>query len=301
MPMNIWRNVNKIREMKNQIIIIGIAIIMLAFSTDKPAYEIFDGNGKKTNYKTMIKALTKAELIFIGEYHNNPISHWLQLEITKDLTELRTEGITLGAEMFEADNQLIFDEYADSIISMKKFEDEMRLWKNYKTDYKPLVEFALKNNIDFHATNVPRRYANVVYKKGFEGLDMISDEAKNYIAPLPIVYDSTVNCYAKMLKEGKDHGHFNPNIAKAQALKDATMAHFILKNLEKEKLFIHINGAYHSDYYEGIVWYIKRVRPNLKILTVSTVESESINELQEEDRGKADFIIAVPESMTKTY
>jgi uncharacterized iron-regulated protein len=248
----------------------------------------------------MIKALNKAELVFIGELHNNPISHWLEYEITKDLSQLNEKGLILGAEMFESDNQLILDEYTDSLISTKKFEEEMRLWKNYNTDYKPLLEFAVQNQYKFIASNVPRRYANLVYRKGLKELEYLSEEAQKYLAPLPIEYDSTVNCYAEMLKND-EHSHFNPNIAQAQALKDATMAYFILKNLEKGKIFIHYNGAYHSDNYEGIVWHIRRSDPDLKIITISTVEAEDISELNEEDKGKADFIIAVPESMTKTY
>jgi len=286
--------------MKQTIIIFTLAIIF-SFTVDKPAWLIYDKKGKEVKYETMIKALSKAELIFIGELHDNPISHWAELEITKDLANENQAGLTLGAEMFEADNQLIMNEYLDSIISSKKFEEEMRLWKNYKTDYKPLVELAFNNKYKFIATNVPRRYASVVYSNDFEGLAKISKEAKTYMAPLPVEYDSTVNCYAEMLKNPDDHTYFNPNIAKAQALKDATMAHFIMKNLEKEKTFIHYNGAYHSDNFEGIIWYIRKSMPDLKIMTVTTVEYEDIISFNDEDKDKADFIIAVPESMTKTY
>ena len=51
--------------------------------------------------------------------------------------------------------------------------------------------------------------------------------------------------------------HATPNLPKAQAAKDATMAHFILKNFDPNKLFLHFDGSYHSDNYEGIVWWIK--------------------------------------------
>ena len=162
------------------------------------------------------------------------------------------------------------------------------------------MDLALKNKYRFIATNIPRRYANLIYRKGFEGLDLLSDEAKSYLAPLPIEYDTTVNCYAKML-ENKESDHFNPNIAKSQAMKDATMAHFIIKNLEKGKKFIHYNGSYHSDYYEGIIWYLKKEKPEIRIMTISTVEQDTIETLEKEYYNQADFIIAIPGSMTKTY
>ena len=136
--------INKLNNMKTRLLIIPV-IILMSFTSHNPAYQIFDKTGKKVKYSKMIQALDKAEIIFFGEFHNNPISHWMEYEITKDLAERNPVGLTLGAEMFEADNQLILNEYLDSLISKKKFEAEMRLWPNYKTDYKPLLDYALKN------------------------------------------------------------------------------------------------------------------------------------------------------------
>jgi hypothetical protein len=62
-----------------------------------------------------------------------------------------------------------------------------------------------------------------------------------------------------------------------------------------------VNGSYHSDFYQGIVWYIQQAQPDAPILTISTVTQENIGKLDEENLGKADFIICVPESLTKTH
>ncbi len=285
-------------------LIILLSVVLLSFSVinDKPAYIIYNEKGKKINYKKMLNKLNEADIIFIGELHNNPISHWLELEITKDIYDKRgSRNMILGAEMFEADNQLILDEYLNGIISKKKFEDEARLWDNYKTDYKPLIDFAKNNKLHFTASNIPRRYASIVFKKGTEGLKALSDEAKKYIAPLPFKYDPELKCYADMIEMGKKMGHTGDNFPKSQAIKDATMAHFILKDYKNKSIYIHYNGAYHSDNFEGIVWYIKQANPKLKIATISTVSQENIDKLDKESLGKANFIIAVPETMTKTY
>ena len=78
------------------------------------------------------------------------------------------------------------------------------------------------------------------------------------------------------------------------------MSHFILLNREGGKVFLHFNGAYHSDDYESINYFLKRESPSLKIVTITTVNQESVENLEEENLKKADFIIAVPKSMTKT-
>jgi len=168
----------------------------------KPAYKLFREDGKKVKYEKMAEAAADADIVLFGEYHTNPISHWIQLELTKDLFDARGEALILGAEMFEADNQLIMDEYLAGQITEAKFEEEARLWKNYKTDYKPLVKLAKENELTFVATNIPRRYANMVFKRGAVSLDSLSDEALSYIAPLPLEYDTSLSCYKQLMGSG---------------------------------------------------------------------------------------------------
>jgi hypothetical protein len=130
----------------------------------------------------------------------------------------------------------------------------------------------------------------------------LSDEAKQTMAPLPIPYDPELNCYKAMLTMGDMGGaHANENLPKAQAIKDATMAYFIHKNWKAGVVFLHFNGAYHSDNYESIYWYLKLVAPDIKIMTISTVEQERTSDLNEESVGIADYVICVPATMTKTY
>jgi uncharacterized iron-regulated protein len=94
--------------------------------------------------------------------------------------------------------------------------------------------------------------------------------------------------------------HATRNIASSQATKDATMAHFILQNFAKGKTFLHFNGSYHSDKFQSIVWYLKQADPTLKIVTISSVEQKDLDELEKESEGLANFIIAIPETMSKT-
>lgn len=263
----------------------------------KPAYVLYNSKGKKVSYKKMMRNIVEQDVLMIGEFHNNPISHWLQLEITKDSKEKR--NLVLGAEMFEQDNQAALDNYVQGKITQKGFDSTARLWPNYKTDYAPLVNFAKDNKLSFAATNIPRRYASLVSKKGMNALDTLSAIEKSWMAPLPMAFDSTLPGYVNMKKMMGDHG--SSNIVKAQASKDATMAHFILKYFVPGSLFIHYNGSYHSDNHDGIVWYLKQGKPELKIMTVTTVSQADVKKLLEENKGKADYIICVDEDMTSTY
>jgi len=76
---------------------------------------------------------------------------------------------------------------------------------------------------------------------------------------------------------------------------------YYLSNIAPGKLFLHYNGSYHSDYYEGIMWYLKRKNADMRILTIATVEQSDISKLSAEYIMAADYIICVPDDMTKTY
>ena len=228
----------------NRLFIIPIlAIFLISFKNDKPAYYLFNSKGKEVKFSSMVNDIKDADIILFGELHDNPISHWLQIELTKELFNYKKSDLILSAEMFESDNQVILDEYLNDIISRKKFESECRLWPNYRTDYKPLISLAKDSGLHFIAANVPRRYASAVYSNGFEGLDDLSNEAKAFLPPLPILYDADLNCYKSMIStEDTMAMHQNDNLPRAQALKDATMSHFILKGYEKGKLIIHFKS-----------------------------------------------------------
>ena len=278
--------------------LIGLLFSSVVFQAqDKKAYQLFDKNGKKTTYKKLLKKTGLSQVLLFGEYHNNAISHWLELKIAKDLAQ--ENKLVLGAEMLEADNQKQVNQYLAGEINQKQLDSVARLWKNYTTDYKSLVDFAKEKRFPFIATNIPRRYAAMVSKNGFEALDKLTDEEKSWIAKLPIPYDASLPGYVEMMKMMGDHT--SPNMPKAQASKDATMAHFINKNLDKNTIFIHYNGTYHSDNFEGINWYLKTYNPDIKIITISTVEQKELSKLEPENYKKADFILVIDEDVTKTY
>lgn len=281
----------------------GIFLLLLsAKAQDKPAYQIFLRDGTPASYHKMLNKAPENHIVLFGELHNNPIAHWLQLELSKGLLNYYDSLLVLGGEMFEADDQLVIDEYFAGKILERHFKAEAKLWNNYDTDYRPLLELARENNLNFIATNIPRRYAAMVHRGGFEALETLSPQARKYVAPLPPPYDPELPGYKAMLEMTGMPAHGNENFPKAQAIKDATMAHFILKNLPDSGIFVHFNGAYHSNNDEGIQWYLKQYAEQpLFVMTISTVEQDNVDKLDEANHGLADFIIAVPSTMTKTY
>ncbi len=278
------------------VLFLGTLIAVNVFGQEH-SHKWYNSKGKKSKFKKMIKACQDADIVLFGEQHNSAISHWVQLELLKSMNG--TRSLVLGAEMLESDNQKELNDFLNGKIDYEAFDSLARLWPNFKTDYAPLVGFAKEHQLTFVADNVPRRYAKMIYYNGFEALDSLPDNEKSYIAPLPIKYDASLPGYAEM--KAMMGGHGGDNLPKSQAIKDAAMAHFIFDNWKKGTLFIHFNGAYHSNNYEGIYWYLKLLNPDLKIVTISTEIQKNINKLNPDSKGLADFIIVVDEDVTTTY
>lgn len=287
--------------MKKLFVLINITLALSVSGQNLMPYKIYTSKGKAVKFEEVVKTSAKSDLIFFGELHNNPICHWLQLELTKALFEIKGQNISIGAEMFEADDQLKIKEYFADLINESSFEKEARIWNNYKTDYKPILEFAKKNDLEYIATNIPRRYALFISKNGLEKLDTFSIEAQKYMAPLPINANMELASYKSIEKMAIMHGGTLPFMAQAQAIKDATMAHFILLNIREKELFLHLNGTFHSNNYEGIVWFVKNENSNIKILTIASVEQDDVNRLDAGNEGLADIILVINSTMCKTY
>ena len=285
-----------------------ISFFKLSFAQDS-AFIIYNSEGEPIPFEEMLTEISNTDFVFFGEYHNNAISHWMELKLVEALYAKKGQNLIIAAEMFESDDQIVLDEYLHGLIDKKNFEQEAKLWKNYKTDYKPIVEFAKENQLKFVASNIPRRYAARVNKfGGLTALDSLSEPAKKLLAPLPIKFYKEVYMPMFMGMMGM-HGQKGKtgasemvtNMAEAQAVKDATMAYFSYKYWKKNNLVFHFNGSMHSDNYQGIITYLRKENKKLNIKTITTVTQKNISALSDNARKKADFIICVSSDLTKTY
>jgi len=262
---------------------------------DEPHYRLYDGDGRAIRYEDMLDRCARSDVVLFGEIHDHPVVHQLQLALTTDLYGIKKKNLVLGAEMLEADDQLVVDEYLAGLIDHDHLVQEAKVWGNYEADYRPLVDVAREQGIRFIATNVPRRYASIVARKGLQALEQLSDEAKRSIAPLPIMLDLATPGYGEAREIGRAHGaHLDAaNFVAAQAVKDATMAYFILKNRGPQDLFLHYNGDYHSKDRGGICWYLERYDPDVTVRTISSVSSD-LTGFDDAGTGRADIVLIVP-------
>lgn len=266
-------------------------------------YAIYRSGGEVVSFEQMLQQLATADVVFIGEQHDDPIAHLLELRILQQLYQQRPQ-IALSLEMFERDVQLPLDEYLAGLIIESQFLSCTRPWPNYQTDYRPLVEFCKAHGFPVIAANAPRRYVNLVSREGLEALNGLPKPSKAFLPPLPISM-MLPKGYDQELDEVLGPAHTNTvlkadsapptlqHMKEAQALWDATMAYSIarFKDSHPKTLILHVNGRMHSDHRWGIVDRLLHLRPALKIEIVSIQQTSNSLSKQNADMEAGNFVV----------
>jgi uncharacterized iron-regulated protein len=268
-------------------------------------YKIYDTRSKQTATIDQIAESCKdANVLFFGEEHNDSAGHYLEATIFRALYKLYGSKLALSMEMFETDCQLVLNEYLEGYISEDRFTKEARVWNNYK-DYRPAVEFAKENRLDVIAANPPRRYVNMVSRKGMRSLDSLPRTSKKYLPPLP--YDTLSGRYYEKFRgfmSGGSPGTGNPRIYYSQSLWDAGMSYSIYRywKKNKEKKIFHMVGRFHCDEKLGTLAQLQKRKDGLKILNISCFSDASFaNPDWEKFSSLGDFIIITDPLLKKTF
>lgn len=271
-------------------------------------YRIYNASGNAASLSQIIEAAGKTDVVFLGENHDDAVGHLLQAELFRKIRETfgAQRSVALSMEMFERDVQLVLDEYLKDLITEKKFLDDSRPWNNYKTDYRPLVEYAKQNNLSVIAANAPRRYVNMVSRGGRETLDKLSLEAKRLIAPLPYAppSDEYSKKFTALMGGAGGDNHGVSKILASQSLWDATMAFSISEFLKKQKnaLIVHLNGSFHTENRLGTAEQLLKLNPKAKILVVTMRYEDDFAKFDKaKHENLGDFVILTDAKIPRSF
>jgi uncharacterized iron-regulated protein len=267
-------------------------------------YKIYNtATQKPATLADIVSNMSKADVLFFGEEHNDSTGHLLEFELFKAFVQKYPANTALSMEMFTTDCQLVLNEYLGGLIREKNLISDARTWPNYK-DYRPLVELAKQNQLPVIAANAPSRYTNMVTRGGLIALDKLAPQAKTYIAPLPIDTATGVY-YEKFVKIMGGHGAMaGMQIYQSQNLWDATMGWSIAKFYKSHQNYkiMQLNGGFHSEEKLGAVAQLKKYAPGVQVLTVAAYADESF---ENPDWSKfnqlADYVILTDPKLPKTF
>jgi len=287
-----------------KIFIVSIALLLaLSLSAvsqvpySEEQFRVYDGNGNPASIDQVLKALDTTDAVFLGEEHDDPVTHAIEAEIFKRAVAQYgpKRRVALSLEMFERDVQIVVDEYLSGLISEDHFLLSSRPWKNYKTDYRPLVELAKQQKLTVIAANAPRRYVNMVSRNGRDALNGLSKQARKWLAPIP--YGQPSEAYEKKfraLMAGAPEATKLDNIVASQALWDATMSNSVAKYLSKDHhaLVVHLNGSFHTASRLGTIEHLLKYRPKTRALVVTMRPAADFKTFDKaKDTGTGDFVI----------
>ncbi|MEJ6797969.1 MAG: ChaN family lipoprotein [Crocinitomicaceae bacterium] len=270
----------------------------VAYSQNSTPYVLVNFKGKKTSWKKLIKQMNQSDVIFFGEEHNCVMAHWLTKQLLLEWTKTDSLNKSFVLEMFERDQQSSLDSLIQGKFELKDLPKHTATWSNYETDYSPFLELALQKKMPIVASNIPRKYASLLFKQNRDSLKALPQEERNYICPLDFPVDRELSQY-KQLIEMEQHMS-GKNFVEAQAIKDATMAESVFKELKKGNKVFHLNGSYHSDFQQSILWYLEYYKPGSKTVTISIVRQDG-KKLSDEMKGRADFIFVIPVDFPVSY
>ncbi|TGK82440.1 hypothetical protein EHQ24_14420 [Leptospira noumeaensis] len=240
----------------------------------------------------IVKESSKYNVIVFGEEHDNQNLHRFYETLFKEISDL--EPTSLSLEMLEQDGQNITNEFLKGTITESHFLTSTSHWKSFKTDYLPLVLLAKDKKLNVVAANPPRRYVNLISRKGLAAYREFSDSAFTFLPPAYSLEKYLTEDYKQRLNElfagghSAGHGSGNPHLVLGQATWDQGMAESVSREFYKTgKKIVHLNGRFHSDRNGGVVHRLREM--GLSVLVISGFVKD-----REESRDFvkiADFVI----------
>lgn len=273
-----------------------------AYPSIEDSISIREGkSGDRYTWLELIDRLKLADVVFLGETHDDDTTHRLQEAVYAALLEARDKKVVLAMEMFERDVQATLDEYLQGKIDEKTFLEKSRPWGNYREAYRPLVELAKSNGQPVVAANFPRSLRMKLMQTGSKNLDGLGEDRK--LAPEQLLPNSSL--YWKRADNAtRSHSMFmtvetdeQSRLISTQSLWDNSMGEACVKALDANPGYqvLHVNGGFHTEYWDGTAAQVRQRKPDAKIMTVAIRPASNPNSVQLNGAPVADFVVFVEE------
>jgi uncharacterized iron-regulated protein len=272
------------------------------------AWRVVDTRTNRTlRWRDLVGRLSTHHAVFVGEFHDDPQTHLAELLLLQGIHGKVGSRLTLAMEMFERDQQAPLDDYLAGRITEETLGKAIKLWGNYATDYRPMVEFAKEKRIPVVGSNAPQKYVRLVGREGVGKLATLPDAEKPHIAAY--VNAPEGDEYARRFTQTMTgsggmgaHGAMTPEmlrrIYEAQCLRDDTMGETCARLVQANRIVLHLNGCFHSDAGLGTAarfrWRVP-LGTTLAVVKVLPVKDPVGKVPLDPYRAEADYLILVPD------
>jgi uncharacterized iron-regulated protein len=179
----------------------------------------------------MLAVAGDVSIVYVGETHDNPASHRLELQVLRALAERHPGSQALGMEMFKRSQQPALDRWTAGELDEKAFLKESRWFENWNMDfayYRDLLNFARERHIPVIALDAEKELVKAVRGKAPDQLTPLEQ------AQMPEL--DLADPYHRGLVTATfgDHSHGGLQLdgfVRAQVMRDETMAESAVRYL----------------------------------------------------------------------
>ena len=260
--------------------------------------------GQFIDFEVMLAAISKADVVFVGEQHDDPNTHRLETAILDGLHR-RKRAPVVSLEMFERDVQAVLDSYLAGRTTEEELLKTSRPPSRYMTDYRPIVETAKQRGWPVIASNVPRRIASAVAKSGKDAIAQLRETDRALVArqlacPLDLYFErfaETMSSHPAGNQTADEKRAMTERYYWAQCVKDETMAESIATAIENRPAVatpvVHFNGAFHSDFGLGTAERVRRRVPGTRAVVISMLPVADLDGLApaSDDLKRATYLV----------
>lgn len=212
--------------------------------------------GVATSRQTMLEHASQARIVYVGETHDNPASHRLQLEILEYLHQQNPGQVVMAMEMFTPEQQEALDRWSAGELSEKEFIKQVKWYETWQMNfayYRDLLLFARDKRIPVLGINAPKALVRAV------GRTPIEDQPQEIRQQLP-EFDFN-DPYQQALAKAIYADHpvsesMKAGFLRIQTLWDESMAENLVDFLQsdpgQQKQVMVIAGGNHVSYGFGI-------------------------------------------------
>lgn len=257
--------------------------------------------GEEIALDELFDRLAHADVVFLGETHVDETTHRLELATYEALLARRAGKVVLALEFFERDVQPALDAYLAGTIDEATFLSEARPWSNYASAYRPLIERAKSNGEPVVASNFPAPLRQSVAKDGVAVLAQLPGperrQAPAELLPNTPAYwrrvDNAIRGHLGMM--GPPPEPDDPRLDDTQSLWDNAMGESCARALAEHPgaLVLHLNGGFHSAYWDGTVRQLRLRKPEAQVLTVAIEPVDHPSSAEIGGAPSADYVVFV--------
>lgn len=215
--------------------------------------------GQNYDPQSVLQKLAAADVIYLGETHDNANDHRAQFAIIQSLHQLNPD-LAIAMEMFQRPYQSVLDRYLAGTITeaqLKELTEYDTRWGFPWEYYAPILRFAQAHQLPVIALNTPTEIIRKVSRSGLKSLTLAD---RRFIPPMselraePGAYRDRMRLIYQEIHQSKGNSSQFDRFFLAQILWDETMADRVTQLLRANPRtnLVVLAGQGHIVYGDGI-------------------------------------------------